>query len=229
MSNSIINILSTNPGIFHQVVDVDKSGDVVVVVDLTSSNNSLNSDVFGDIVKFESFINEFIRMQGAKFAVGGYLEFRDLYSRSDVFSGSSSDEERRLHLGVDIWGPAGTPIYAPMDGIVHSFAMNDAKGDYGATIILMHDIHGVCFHTLYGHLSASDLNLETGQKIKKGSMLAHFGNHHENGYWPPHLHFQIITDMEGKKGDYPGVCSLKNQEHFKENCPDPNLILQLIN
>lgn len=228
MINSILDNLSSNPGFFHQVVAVDKKTDVIASIDLTPSNTELNSDLVGDIVKFEAFINGFLNNQGATFAIGGYLEFRDLYSRSDVFNGSSSDEDRRLHLGVDIWGPAGTPVYAPMDGIVHSFAMNDAKGDYGATIILMHEIQGVCFHTLYGHLSASDLNLDKGQIIKKGSLLAHFGNHHENGYWPPHLHFQIIKDMEGKEGDYPGVCSMKNKEHFKENCPDPNLILQLI-
>ena len=227
MSNSIINILSTKAGSFHSVVKVDKNSDRFVTIDLTSSNTSLNSDVVGDIVKFEAFINEFLSMNGAKFAVGGYLEYRDLYSRSDVFSGSSVDEERRLHLGIDIWGTAGTVVYAPIDGIVHSFAMNDAKGDYGATIILQHEVKGLLFHTLYGHLSASDLDLEIGQQIAKGSLLAHFGNHEENGYWPPHLHFQVILDMENKRGDYPGVCSLKNKSHYVKNCPDPNLILQL--
>lgn len=227
MSNSIINILYTKAGSFHPVVEVDKSSDRVVTIDLTSSNTALNSDVVGDIVKFEAFINEFLSRNGAKFAVGGYLEYRDLYSRSDVFSGSSIDEERRLHLGIDIWGPAGTDVYAPIDGTVHSFAMNDVKGDYGATIILQHELEGLLFHTLYGHLSLSDLDLEIGQQIEKGSLLAHFGNHEENGYWPPHLHFQVILDMENKHGDYPGVCSLKNKSHYANNCPDPNLILQL--
>jgi murein DD-endopeptidase MepM/ murein hydrolase activator NlpD len=227
MSNSIVNILSTNTASFHPVVEVVKNSDCVVAIDLTSSNTSLNSDVVGDIVKFETFINEFLSMNGAKFAVGGYLEYRDLYSRSDVFSGSSIDEDRRLHLGIDIWGPAGTAVYAPIDGTVHSFAMNDVKGDYGATIILQHELEGILFHTLYGHLSLSDLDLEIGQQIAKGSLLAHFGNHEENGYWPPHLHFQVILDMENKYGDYPGVCSLKNKSHYANNCPDPNLILQL--
>ena len=229
MSNSIINILSTNPGLFHPVVEVDKDNDRIVSIDLTSSNTSLNSDVVGDIAKFEAFVNEFLSLNGAKFAVGGYLEYRDLYSRSDVFSASSNDEERRLHLGIDIWGPSGTAVYAPVDGKVHSFAMNDVKGDYGATIILQHEIQGHCFHTLYGHLSASDLDIKLGQQIEKGSLLAHFGTHEENGYWPPHLHFQVIVDMENKQGDYPGVCSLKNKSYYANNCPDPNLILQLIN
>jgi len=224
---SLEEILVHSVGSFHQVVKIDKVHDSIVPIDLTSSNTGLSLDVVNDISLFEKFINTTLEKNHAKFAIGGYLEYRDLYSRSDVFSGSSSDEERRLHLGIDIWGPAGTAVYAPTDGTVHSFAMNDVKGDYGATIILQHELEGLIFHTLYGHLSLSDLDLEVGQQIAKGSLLAHFGNHEENGYWPPHLHFQVILDMENKQGDYPGVCSLKNKSHYANNCPDPNLILQL--
>jgi murein DD-endopeptidase MepM/ murein hydrolase activator NlpD len=224
---SLEEILVRSAGSFHQVVKIDQEHDSIVPIDLTSSNTGLSLDVVNDISLFENFINTTLEKNHAKFAVGGYLEYRDLYSRSDVFSGSSIDEERRLHLGIDIWGPAGTPVYAPLDSIVHSFAMNDVKGDYGATLILQHELEGLLFHTLYGHLSAEDLDLEIGQQIEKGSLLAHFGDHEENGYWPPHLHFQVILDMENKQGDYPGVCSLKNKSHYAKNCPDPNLILQL--
>ena len=51
--------------------------------------------------------------------------------------------------------------------------------------------------------------------------------HHENGHWPPHLHFQIILDMQLKEGDYPGVCKYSEREKYLANCPDPDLILQL--
>lgn len=227
MIGLIEEILTGYAGSFHQVVSIDQEHDSFVQIDLTSSNTGLSLDIINDISLFENFINEILEKHHVKFAVGGYLEYRDLYSRSDVFSGSSIDEDRRLHLGIDIWGPAGTAVYAPIDGTVHSFAINDVKGDYGATIILQHELEGLLFHTLYGHLSLSDLDLEIGQQIAKGSLLAHFGNHEENGYWPPHLHFQVILDMENKYGDYPGVCSLKNKSHYAKNCPDPNLILQL--
>jgi hypothetical protein len=32
--------------------------------------------------------------------------------------------------------------------------------------------------------------------------------------------------MEGKQGDYPGVCSLDEKGKYRKNIPDPQLILQ---
>jgi murein DD-endopeptidase MepM/ murein hydrolase activator NlpD len=137
-------------------------------------------------------------------------------------------EPRRLHLGVDIWGPAGTKVMAPLDSIVHSFAFNNNDSDYGATLILSHNLEGVSFHTLYGHLSLNSIkNLYEGQRIRKGEVVAEFGMRFENGNWPPHLHFQVIENMEQWKGDYPGVCRYSERERWLNNSPDPNLILQL--
>lgn len=59
-------------------------------------------------------------------------------------------------------------------------------------------------------------------------MIGHFGEPAENGDWPPHLHFQVIHDMEFKKGDYPGVCSISERERYLKNCPDPDLILKMM-
>jgi murein DD-endopeptidase MepM/ murein hydrolase activator NlpD len=115
---------------------------------------------------------------------------------------------------------------APLDGIVHSFAFNNARGDYGATIILSHRLNDISFHTLYGHLSLNSIkNLSEGQTIKRGDVFTEFGIPFENGQWPPHLHFQVILDMEGKEGDYPGVCKYSEREKYLNNCPDPNFIL----
>ena len=140
----------------------------------------------------------------------------------------NDDEPRRLHLGIDIWGKPLSHVRAPLEGIVHSYAFNNEFGDYGATIILSHYLDGETFHTLYGHLSLDDLkNLEEGQTISRGEVFGEFGLPFENGHWPPHLHFQIINDLGGWKGDYPGVCKLSEKEKYMENCPDPDLILQL--
>lgn len=138
-------------------------------------------------------------------------------------------EPRRLHLGVDIWGPVGTPVYAPLEGTVHSFAFNDAFGDYGATLILQHDVEGFIFHTLYGHLSLHSIeDKREGQDIAKGDWIAAFGEPAENGQWPPHLHFQIVIDMKGAKGDYPGVCRFSEREKYLANGPDPDLVLGMV-
>ena len=137
-------------------------------------------------------------------------------------------EPRRLHLGTDIWGKPHTAVMAPLNGIVNSYAFNDTFGDYGATIILAHQLGDISFYTLYGHLSLNSIkNLQEGQRISKGDIFAEFGIPSENGQWPPHLHFQIIADLQGWKGDYPGVCKFSEKEIWLRNCPDPDLILQM--
>jgi len=85
------------------------------------------------------------------------------------------------------------------------------------------------FYTLYGHLSLEDIaTLKDGEYISIGQEFAHFGNTKENGNWPPHLHFQVIENMELKRGDYPGVCTITEREKYLSNCTDPDFILNMI-
>jgi len=161
---------------------------------------------------------------GANILYGGYLEHRVLYRQSGHFSGS--DDIRDRHLGLDLWCEAGTPVYCPLPATVHSFRYNDQPLDYGATLILRHQIDDFTFHTLYGHLSeASITNWKAGQPVAQGDGIATFGPPQENGGWVPHLHWQIILDMEGWSGDYPGVCAEKDLPHYQINCPNPSVLL----
>lgn len=171
-------------------------------------------------------MDELRHRKGADFLLGGYDEIRSMYQRSELFDGEQ--EPRRLHLGTDIWGPAGTAVFAFMGGMVHSTGYNDRLGDYGATMILLHQLEGIPFYTLYGHISLKDISqVAAGQYISRGQVIAHFGIPEENGHWPPHLHFQVINDIGLREGDYPGVCRLSERMQWLENCPDPDLILQL--
>ncbi len=117
---------------------------------------------------------------------------------------------------------------APLDGIVHSFAFNNQHGDYGTTIILSHQLEAYSFYTLYGHLNLNSIQgLQEGGRVGKGDIFAGFGIPAENGQWPPHLHFQLIIDLQGWIGDYPGVCKYSEKEKYLANCPDPDIILQM--
>ena len=111
-------------------------------------------------------------------------------------------------------------IFNPLDGEVHSFQFNPGSGNYGPTIILYHPAEKI--YSLYGHLSKGDLaHLEVGAPIAAGQLICHLGKPDENGGWPPHLHFQLIRDMQGFQGDYPGVCSQQDLMFYANNCPDP--------
>ncbi len=214
---------------FHSIVKFDSKNEKLEPFNLSKSNTTLSSSTYNDISLFSNYINIQLQNSSAKFGIGGYLELRELYKRSDLFSSSqSTNEPRNLHLGIDIWGKTNTSIFAFTNSTVHSFADNNQMGDYGATIILQHQIESFNFYTLYGHLSLKDIqHLKIGQQIKKGAYFAHFGEPEENGYWPPHLHFQIILNIKDNFGDYPGVCAVAEKEKYATNCPNPNLILQL--
>jgi murein DD-endopeptidase MepM/ murein hydrolase activator NlpD len=227
--NMFASLVTNNRSAFSPVVNFDTAKEHLLLLDFTASNESITEAVLASTENFSAYVDQTLAEANAKFGIGGYNEHRTVYSRSKVFDSADGAEPRRLHLGVDIWGAVGTPVFAVADGYVHSIANNAAYGDYGATIILGHRLDGLEFYSLYGHLSLADLNqLEPGQPIKGGSLIAHFGPPAENGQWPPHLHFQLILDLEGKEGDYPGVCRFNEKESYLANCPDPDLLLQLV-
>lgn len=207
------------------VVDFDPQQDVLLPLDFTANNTSLDEETLADTDTFTSWVEDRLQRAGARYGIGGYNEHRTIYSRSTHFS--EVEEPRRLHLGTDIWGAAGTPVYTFYDGKVHSFAFNDRFGDYGATLIMEYELQGLTLFVLYGHLSLDSLNgLVPGAFYAAGTQIARFGTKTENGYWPPHLHFQLLFDLEGWVGDYPGVCQYTKREGFLMNCPDPAHILR---
>ena len=215
-------------GGFHPVVPWEK-GDKFLHMDFTTANTELTNEILTDTNLFIQYINRKLEAAGARYGIGGYNEHRIVYTRSKVFDAPDSGEARRLHLGVDIWGKPYTKVMAPLDGIVHSFAFNNAYGDYGTTIVLTHNLDGVTFHTLYGHLSLNSIkNIQEGEAVRKGDVFCEFGIPFENGQWPPHLHFQIIRNMEGMKGDYPGVCAYAERQKYLANCPDADLLLGMM-
>lgn len=214
---------------FTPVIDSSFKKEDYAPIDLSPGNEKLSEEAVASSESFSHFMNRFMEGSGAKVAYGGYRELRKLYRRSDLFTASRDEElNRNIHLGMDIWADAGTKVLAVLDGTVHSLKDNTAFGDYGPTIILEHDFDGKTFYTLYGHLSRRSLqDLAPGQNLKKGDVLGWLGAPFENGDYAPHLHFQVMRDLEGREGDYPGVACKKDLDQFLSNCPDPNLLLKI--
>ena len=226
-------MLEKNAYDFHSLVPFDKSTDKVALLDLGKTNSLFTETIYSDMVLFNKFIEENRKQTGATYLVGGYNEERQMYQRSELFNKNISemfpllDEPRSIHLGVDIWGNEGTVIFAPLGGVVFGFAFNDNFGDYGATIILQHQLEATTFYTLYGHLSLRDIgSVQEGQFITRGQEFAHFGSPAENGHWPPHLHFQIIYDAGLNVSDYPGVCKPSEAVFYLSNSPNPHAFIR---
>lgn len=209
-----------------KVIDTTISYSDYVQVSISSSNQDLSTINVSSSKSWEGYMASYLKKNNAKVAFGGYLEKRDIYKRSAYFN--SSDEDRNIHLGVDLWCESNTKVLAVLDGEIHSYANNSNHGDYGPTIILKHEYEGKVFYSLYGHLSLVSIkSISVGQKVKKEEVIGFLGEANVNGDYAPHLHFQLILDIENYKGDYPGVSSEKTLEFYKKNCPNPNLLLKL--
>ncbi len=199
-----------------------------VSIDLSTNTKALKDFDTACSNSWIVYINQYLQSRNKCIAFGGYLESRSIYNRSNYFNSKSALETRNIHLGIDLWCAAETPVLAAFDGVVHSFQDNTNHGDYGPTIILKHCIDNVEFYTLYGHLSRSSIKgLKENTYISDSQVVGYLGNASVNGDYAPHLHFQIIKNIEDNEGDYPGVSSQKNLAFYRDNCPDPNLILKL--
>jgi murein DD-endopeptidase MepM/ murein hydrolase activator NlpD len=233
-TSPLIGLLEKYAYDFYPVIPFDSNNHRVAALDLSTTNGEIHPAVYASTETLHQFIEGKRTLANATYLIGGYNEQRDMYRRSNIFDTNKDatstirEEPRSIHLGTDVWGPIGTPVHVPIGGMVHSFAMNEAFGDYGATIILQHQLEGLNFYTLYGHLSGKDLSgLSEAMYVSRGQLLAHFGPPEENGQWPPHLHFQIIQDLGNWIGDYPGVCKASEAKTFLSNCPDGDLMLKL--
>lgn len=163
--------------------------------------------------------------------VGRYGEARLTYT-GPAFT-TASGETRTIHLGLDLFAPAGTPIHAPVEGVVHAVADRGGHLDYGPIVILRHGFASpgeeqdeLEFYTLYGHLDRASLaRLQVGQTIARGEAFAALGRPSENGGWPPHLHLQLMTDLLDLDTAFPGVAPPSQRAAWLALCPDPNLLV----
>ncbi len=167
---------------------------------------------------------------GATVGIGCWDEARPIYL-GDAFTAGDHpiDEHRTIHLGLDLFVQAGTPVYTPLDAVVEAVEDNAAPKDYGPVVVLRHDpSDGPVFRTLWGHLDPEVLSrLKPGVQLRAGERVADIGAPPRNGDWPPHLHVQIVVDPLEYGHDLPGVAPARERSTWKAWFPDPSVLCGL--
>lgn len=228
-SEKVQRWLLSNANSAAPILDVDLRTAPAVVFDLSVGSTFLGADPrASQMPDLAEAIFASLKSAKASVGIGRYDEARLLYT-SPLFGASENptDERRTIHLGIDLFATPGTPVHAPLDGVVHAVAINTAPLDYGPLVILRHAaIDGIEFFTLYGHLARNTFDaLQPGQRIARGQPFASIGDVHENGGWAPHLHFQVIVDLLDRRTDFPGVALESQRNVLTSLSPDPNLLL----
>ncbi|WP_094676819.1 M23 family metallopeptidase [Hydrocoleum sp. CS-953] len=94
----------------------------------------------------------------------------------------------RMHRGIDIAAPTGTPIVAAAPGIVTYADWN--SGGYGYLVEIQHPNGSL---TVYAH--NSQILVREGQKVAQGELIAKMGSTGRST--GPHLHFEIHPKGNG--------------------------------
>lgn len=228
-TQKVSTFLEENRSRFAPIVHAPLADDNVSVFDFSVGSTEWGQQItMGGSTSIEVAMKRKLEDEGSEVGLGRYNEARLAYVGDQYLElGNNRDKQRTIHLGVDIFLPDGTPVHAPLEGVIHSFRDNNENLDYGPTLILRHEgPDDIQFYTLYGHLSRSDIdNWYEGKVISSGEIIGHLGAREENGGWSPHLHFQIVSDMLGNEGNFAGVACADERSVYTSICPDPNLIL----
>jgi 4-aminobutyrate aminotransferase-like enzyme len=221
--------LASNAVSAAPILETDLRTAPCVVLDLSVGSTFLGAaPSASEISNLSKAVFGKMKSANASVGIGRYNEPRLLYT-SPLFGASENptDERRTVHLGIDLFAAPGTPVHAPLEGVVHAVAINTAPLDYGPLVILRHATgDGLELFTLYGHLAPVPFDaLQVGQHIARGQQFARIGDVHENGGWAPHVHFQIIVDLLDHRSDFPGVAPASQRNVWASLSPDPNLLL----
>ena len=182
------------------------------------------SQIFeGPAAQLQQNLDKRMSDAGAVIGIGRYAETRPIYTEPMFEVETNLGPARRdVHMGLALFAPASTPVFAPLSGTIVGLANNPGSQDYGPTIILEHDLDGLKFYSLYGHLSQESLDKNSiGKIVRPGQWLASFGDEKINGGWPPHLHFQLIGHLLGNQHEFPGVVWRGELDAMRLLCPNP--------
>nr|WP_219642496.1 peptidoglycan DD-metalloendopeptidase family protein [Cohnella sp. CFH 77786] len=95
---------------------------------------------------------------------------------------------RKLHTGIDMAVPQGTPIYAAESGVV---IVAQWWSSYGNCVIID---HGGGLMTVYGHIRNGGILVKKGETVKRGEKIAEVGS--TGASTGPHLHFEVRKNSE---------------------------------
>jgi 4-aminobutyrate aminotransferase-like enzyme/Ser/Thr protein kinase RdoA (MazF antagonist) len=222
--DAVAKWLAENRHLVGPVVAPELMANAVLIDFSVGGCNAGAPHLWQDVAAFSKALFDKIAARQGKVGLGRYAEARPFYT-SALFAGS---EPRTVHLGVDAFVPAGQPVLAPLEGTVLSVQDNAGPLNYGPTVMLQHEAQGERpkFYTLYGHLSRKTLtSTKPGRRLRRGDILGWVGESCENGGWPPHVHVQVIADLLGYHGDFPGVAAPSQRAVWLSICPDPSPLL----
>lgn len=192
-----------------------------------NSDKQYSENPFNDPDFCEERKNELTALLGVSWIYGGWMEDRSIIW-SDTYL---KDTGAFLHLGIDITVPAGTLVHAVASGeILHVGTDVPFVGGWGGHVVQRIVYQGKSCALIYAHLGTIQATEKT--VWEKGSEIGAVGDKDENGHWSPHLHVQIVRDIEGVTDwqrflddEIDGYGKVVDIADWARRCPDPTSLI----
>ena len=139
-ADAVVDWLQRNAVEIAPILDVDLRAEPCVVFDLGVGSPLVSGDAAAnEAPALGKRLSEEMRSASARVGVGQYDEARLLYTGA-LFAPSDAPtgERRTVHLGIDLFCAAGTPVCAPLEATVYALEERSAPQDYGPTVLLAH-------------------------------------------------------------------------------------------
>jgi hypothetical protein len=206
----------------HRPVFTGLQGDPYIA-DLSPAGALLRGLDVRDQKGFQRVLDETMGT-GFNWGLSPYLE------RRDTLLGDCPqmvEEQRFIHLGLDVIVGLGTKLHAPLDAVVAASGYESGEGNYGGFVLLKHESpYFDTFYSLYGHLCKDRLPA-VGRMFAAGAAFAEIGDFHENGNWFYHTHIQVITQKGLDRGYLSkGYCAEADLAEMNALCPSPVPLLR---
>jgi len=228
-SNAVVDWLKAHSASIGRIVEPDLKLENVPVFDLSAGSPEIGN-VFeaGDKTRLAQKLLGHMQAAHSPVGIGRYDEARIIHTRIERHVESNDGPAwPTIHLGFDLFMAGGSPVYAPLAGVVHSFGHDGETPGAGPTIVLQHTVADgtLTFYTLYGNLSADSLKgLYNGMPVEQGAQIASIGDEPTGEGLPPHLHFQLVADILDRQGHFPAYALPDESDIWRSLSPDPNLV-----
>ncbi len=231
-SSVLVNWLQAHANEISPIVEPDLTMENIPIFDLSVGSPEPGSSLeTRDTDVLAQKLSGYMQVVHSPVGIGRYNEARIIHSRVEQHVESNDGPAwPTIHLGLDLFIAADSPVYAPLAGIVYSFGQSGDTLGSRATLVLEHTVAAgtLTFYTLYGNVSRAPVaTLYKGMPIEQGAQIGRIGREPASDGLPPHLHFQLVTDMLDRQGHFPAYVLPDERDVWLSLCPDPNLVAGL--
>ncbi|MGQ9702175.1 MAG: M23 family metallopeptidase [bacterium] len=129
----------------------------------------------------KTILNYLVQRENLKESIPSIAPVNGWFMRGFGYTLDPFTNAAKMHEGIDIAAPVGTPIIAPASGVVKKV---ESTHDFGIIIEIKHSQD---LTTIYAHLQ--NPRVTTGQSVKRGDVIGFVGT--SGKITGPHLHYEL--------------------------------------